>query len=347
MSQELKPPCQGDPGDRPRIGGSRIAEAANDVKKQHILNAKGRLRRYRLQALRGGRGIWQLYILISLPVLFILVFNYLPMGGVLVAFKNYSIRRGIWGSSWAGLTYFKQFLSVPIFSTILKNTLILSLMSLVIGFPIPILLAFGFNEISNLRVKKIIQTIAFAPYFISTVVVVSIMFQIFSYRYGVINSALRLAGFDAVNFLGLEGFFRPAYVWSGVWQGAGYGSILYLAALSGIDVTLYDAALIDGASKFQRIRHIDIPCIMPTIVITLILSCGGILGVGFEKVFLMQNPLNYRISEIISTYVYKVGIQQAQFSFATAVGLFNATINCTILVLVNSIARKINETSLF
>jgi ABC-type polysaccharide transport system permease subunit len=269
------------------------------------------------------------------------------MGGILVAFKDYSVRRGIFGSSWAGFTYFRQFFNVPIFSTIFRNTVILSLMSLAIGFPFPILLALGFNEVSNFRVKKALQTITFAPYFISTVVVVSILFQIFSYRYGVVNSTLRFAGFEAVDFLGLDAFFRPAYVWSGVWQAAGYSSVLYLAALSGIDVTLYDAALIDGASKFQRLWHIDIPSITPTIVITLILNTGGILNVGFEKVFLMQNPLNYSISEIISTYVYKVGIQQAQFSFATAVGLFNAVINCAILVLVNSLARKINETSLF
>jgi ABC-type polysaccharide transport system permease subunit len=291
--------------------------------------------------------IWQLYILILLPVAFVFIFSYIPMGGVLVAFKDYSIRRGIWGSAWAGLKYFNQFFNTPIFGTILKNTIVLSLMSLVIGFPFPILLAFAFNELSNFRVKKILQTITFAPYFLSTVVVVSIVFQIFGYRYGVVNSVLKLAGLNAVDFLGMDGFFRPAYVWSGIWQGAGYGSVLYLAALSGIDPTLYDAAAIDGASRFQRVLYIDIPGIAPTIIITLILNAGGILGVGFEKVFLMQNPVNYRISEVIATYVYKVGIQQAQFSFATAVGLFNAAVNCFILLLVNAIARRVNETSLF
>jgi ABC-type polysaccharide transport system permease subunit len=178
-------------------------------------------------------------------------------------------------------------------------------------------------------------------------VVVSIVFQIFSYRYGVVNSALRLMGFGAVDFLAMDAFFRPAYVWSGIWQGAGYSSVLYLAALSGVDPTLYDAAVIDGASRFQKVLYIDIPGIAPTIIITLILNTGSILGVGFEKVFLLQNPVNYRISEVIATYVYKVGIQQAQFSFATAVGLFNATVNCFILLLVNAIARRVNETSLF
>jgi putative aldouronate transport system permease protein len=291
--------------------------------------------------------IWQLHLLLLLPVLFILVFHYIPMGGILVAFKDYSIRRGIWGSSWAGLKYFYQFFNTPIFLDILRNTIVLSLLSLAIGFPFPILLAISFNEISNTRVKKILQTVTFAPYFISTVVVVSIVFQIFSYRYGVVNSALKLIGLNAVDFLGADAFFRPAYVWSGIWQGAGYGSVLYLAALAGVDPELYDAAVIDGASRFQKVLYIDIPGIAPTIIITLILNTGNILSIGFEKVFLMQNPVNYRISEVISTYVYKVGIQQAQFSFGTAVGLFNATVNCFILLLVNAVARRVNETSLF
>jgi ABC-type polysaccharide transport system permease subunit len=269
------------------------------------------------------------------------------MGGILVAFKDYSIRRGIWGSAWAGFKYFNQFFETPIFFTILKNTIVLSLLSLAAGFPFPILLALGFNEITRLKVKKTIQTLVFAPYFISTVVVVSILFQIFSYRYGLVNSALNLLGFKSLDFQGMDSFFRPAYVWSGVWQGAGYGSVLYLAALSGIDVNLYDAAAIDGANKFQRLLYIDLPGIAPTIIIMLILNAGSILSVGFEKVYLMQNPINYTISEVISTYVYKVGIQQAQFSFSTAVGLFNSGINCAVLLLVNWIARKVNETSLF
>jgi ABC-type polysaccharide transport system permease subunit len=224
---------------------------------------------------------------------------------------------------------------------------VLSLLSLVICFHFHILLAISFNEIRKLRLKKILQTITFAPNFISTVVVVSIIFQIFSYRYGVVNSALGLFGIDNIDFLGLSSFFRPAYIWSGIWQGAGYGSILYFAALSGVDQNLYDAALIDGVNKFQRLYYIDIPSIAPIIIISLIMSAGGILGVGFEKVYLMQNPLNYRISEVISTYVYKVGLLQSQFSFSTAVGLFNSAVSCVMLVLVNTIARKVNETSLF
>jgi ABC-type polysaccharide transport system permease subunit len=186
-----------------------------------------------------------------------------------------------------GLKYFRQLFTVPIFWDILRNTVVLSLLSLVISFPFPILLAISFNEIQNFRLKKILQTITFAPNFISTVVVVSIVFQIFSYRYGVVNSLLNLFGVENIDFLGLSGFFRPAYIWSGIWQGAGYSSILYFAVLSGVDQNLYDAALIDGVNKFQRLYYIDIPSIAPIIIISLIMSAGGILGVGFEKVYLM------------------------------------------------------------
>lgn len=294
-----------------------------------------------------SRSMWQLYLLAAIPTAFIIIFNYLPMGGVLIAFKDYSIRKGIFGSDWAGLKYFDQLFSTPIFPDILKNTIILSLYSLIVGFPFPIILALAFNELWNGRVKKIAQTITFAPYFVSTVVVVSILMQVFSYRYGVVNAVIKMLGGEAIDFVGSSSFFRPAYVWSGVWQSAGYNSILYIAALSGIDVSLYEAASIDGASKLQKLWHIDLPGIRPTIIITLILNTGNVLSVGFEKVYLMQNSVNYGVSEIISTYVYKVGIEQAQFSFSTAVGLFNSVVNCVILFAVNWIAGRVSETSLF
>lgn len=289
----------------------------------------------------------QLYILIALPLLFVITFSYVPMFGILLAFKDYSIRKGILGSPWAGLKYFRQLFSIPIFPTILKNTIVLSLEGLVISFPVPILLALAFNEVKSTRVKKTLQTVVFAPYFISTVVVVSIILQMFSYRYGVINSVIKFFGGEAVNFVGKGGFFRPAYILSGIWQSAGYGSVLYIAALSSVDVSLYEAAEIDGATRFQRTLHVDLPCILPTIVISLILSAGNILSIGFEKVYLMQNPANYTVSEIIATYVYKTGIEQAQFSFSTAVGLFNAVVNCTILIIVNKAADKLSGSSLF
>lgn len=289
----------------------------------------------------------QLYLLALIPFLFVLIFNYIPMSGILLAFKDYSVRKGILGSPWAGLKYFNQLFSIPIFPTILKNTIVLSLQSMLFSFPFPIILALAFNEIRNTRLKKTLQTISFAPYFISTVVVVSIMFQMFSYRSGIMNSMFNKFGLESINFIGEPGFFKPAYILSGIWQGAGYSSILYIAALAGVDVSLYEAASIDGANRVQKVLHVDLPSIAPTIVITLILSAGNILSIGFEKVYLLQNPANYNVSEIIATYVYKTGIEQAQFSFSTAVGLFNAVVNCIMLILVNKIAGKVSETSLF
>lgn len=320
---------------------TEISEAGNQ--KTQKLSFKKRLQKKYF----GRKSIYQLYLFAALPVLFLLIFHYFPMYGILVAFKDFSIRKGILRSDWAGLKYFRQLMRLPIFMQILKNTVVLSLLTLAIGFPFPILLALSFNEINNQRVKKILQTITFAPYFVSTVVVISIINQIFSYHYGVVNSVLNIFGINSINFTGLVGFFRPAYVLSGVWTTAGYNSILYIAALSAVDPSLYEAVAIDGASKFQKVLHVDLPCILPTIVITLILNTGNILSIGFEKVFLMQNSLNYSVSEIISTYVYKVGIEQAQFSFSTAVGLFNAVVNCIVLLVVNKTADKISGSSLF
>lgn len=295
----------------------------------------------------GRKGMLQLYLLALIPFTFVVIFNYLPMGGLMIAFKDFSIKKGILGSSWAGLKYFRQLFNTPIFPDLIRNTIVLSLGSLIIGFPVPIILALAFNELGNEKTKKVLQTITFAPYFISTVVVISILNQIFSYRYGVVNSFLNLLGHGSVDFMGTKGFFRPAYILSGIWQSAGFSSVLYIAALAAVDTSLYEAAAMDGANRWQKVINIDIPCIMPTIIITLILNTGNILSIGFEKVFLMQNPINYSASEIISTYVYKVGIQQAQFSFSTAVGLFNSVINCIVLLLVNGFAKKVSDTSLF
>ena len=294
-----------------------------------------------------ARRNWGLYLLMLPAAVIFICFTYLPMYGVIIAFKDFRPAAGIWGSNWAGLKYFKQLFSIPNFPMILRNTIVLSLESMLIGFPFPIILALAFNEISRQRVRKILQTISFAPFFISTVVVVSIIFQMFSYRYGVVNAVIKALGGSAVNFTGIAGFFRPAYILSGIWQGAGYSSILYIAALSAVDVSLYEAAAIDGASRFQKVINVDLPCIAPTIIITLILNVGNILSIGFEKAYLLQNPVNYKYSEIIATYVYKTGIEQAQFSFATAVGLFNSAVNCIMLVTVNTIAGKLSETSLF
>lgn len=290
---------------------------------------------------------WELYVLVSIPVLLCIVFCYIPMFGNMIAFQDYSVRKGLLGSEFVGFKYFKQFLKQPIFLDIFKNTIILRIYGLIAGFPIPILLALAFNELRNGKRKKILQTITYAPYFISTVVVVGILRNVFSYHFGIVNEFLKMFGKQPYDFMGSSACFRSLYVWSGIWQGAGYSAVLYIAALSGIDASLHEAAIIDGASKVQRIRYIDLPGIKPTIIITLIMNIGSILNVGFEKVFLMQNSSNYGVSEIISTYVYKVGVKQAQFSYSTAISLFNAVINFAMLFIANQLAKKYSDTSLF
>lgn len=290
---------------------------------------------------------WELYIMLLLPVAYIIIFHYLPMVGIVIGFQDYSIRRGVFGSQWVGLKYFKQFVTTPLFLELLKNTVSLSVYSLVVGFPIPIILALFLNEIRSKHFKKTVQMVTYAPHFISTVVVVGILMQFLHVRNGFINNLIVILGGNPVNFFGNPSMFSSLYVWSGVWQGAGYSAIIYIAALSGVDPSLVEASIIDGVTRVQRIFYVDLPCIAPTIVILLILAVGNLLGVGFEKVFLMQNPINLSNSEIISTFVYKRGLQSVQYSYATAVGFFNSVINLILIVSANTIARKVNETSLW
>ena len=250
----------------------------------------------------------QFWIIVAVPLLYILLYCYVPMGGIILAFKDYSIRKGIWGSEWVGLRYFRQFLTSPSSLNVIKNTLILGIYSLVVTFPLPIVLAIMLNEMRSLKYKKFIQMVTYAPYFISTVVFVGMLMQLFSQRTGIVNVLLKKIGMDPVNFLGNSSCFRSLYVWSGLWQGAGYSSIMYIAALAGVDPQLQEAAIIDGASKMQRIWHVDLPEISPTIVTCLIFSCAGAIAIGFDKVYLMQNSLNANVSEVIATFVYKVGL---------------------------------------
>jgi len=269
------------------------------------------------------------------------------MYGAQIAFKDFSIVQGIIGSPWAGLKYFRRFVESYQFTRIIGNTIGLSLYHLFAGFPLPILLAIALNEAGNRTYKKTVQMITYAPHFISTVVVVAIIMQFLDPRIGMIPRVILSMGIDPGNIMGKAEYFKTIYVLSDLWQHTGYGSIIYLAALSSIDPTLHEAAIVDGASRMQRIVHIDFPGILPTAVILLILRAGRIMNVGFEKVYLLQNPLNMRKSEVIATYVYKVGLIQADFSFSAAVGLFNAVINMALLLLVNRIARKLGETSLW
>lgn len=269
------------------------------------------------------------------------------MGGLVLAFKNYRIKAGIWGSPWAGVKYFKQFFNSPQFKTIITNTLSLSFMQLLIGFPFPIILALALNEVSSTRFKKTVQLITYAPYFISTVVLVALVMQLMDMRHGMIARILQALGIESKSYLGDPAMFRPIYVLSGVWQTTGYSAIIYIAALAGIDPQLYEAATVDGATRRQRIWHVDIPCLMPTIMVMLILEAGKIMNVGFEKVYLLQNDMNKVKSEIISTYVYKIGLLNNQISFSTAVELFNSVVNLVLVLTVNKIATKTSEVSLW
>lgn len=290
---------------------------------------------------------WQLYLMLVLPVSYLIIFAYLPMGGAVIAFKDYSIRGGIWGSDWVGLKHFKNFFTTPDFRNLMRNTLALSLYSLIISFPMPILLALAINEMRGRHYKKIVQMVTYMPYFISTVVLVGIMQNIFSVRTGLVNNIITLLGGTAVDFMGKPELFRSLYVWSGVWQGMGYSAVIYIAALASVDISQTEAAIIDGAGRFARVWNVDIPAIMPTIVIQLILAVGSIMSLGFEKVYLMQNPVNMQSSEIISTFVYKRGLINFQYSYATAVGLFNSVCNLVLIVLANMFSKKVNETSLW
>jgi len=268
------------------------------------------------------------------------------MYGVQIAFKNFSVRLGITGSPWAGLKYFKRFFDSYYFGRLIINTVSISAYSIVAGFFCPILLALMLNEVRNFRFKRIVQTVTYAPYFLSTVVMVGLIVNLFGIN-GLINNVREFLNIERLDFMVKPKYFRSLYVWSGVWQNTGWGSIIYLAALSAIDPELHEAARIDGAGRFRRIWHINIPGIMPTMTILLILSVGGIMNVGFEKIFLMQNDINLERSDVISTYVYRVGLLGADYSFSAAIGLFNSVINFIILIIVNSIAKKISDSSLF
>jgi putative aldouronate transport system permease protein len=290
---------------------------------------------------------WQLYLIIIPPVLFFLIFKYYPMLNAVLAFKDYNVIKGIWGSPWVGFKYFELFFENPVFWTLVKNTLTISFYMLAAGFPIPIILALMLNEVRNHRFKRLVQLVSFAPYFISTVVMVSIIMLFLAPRLGFANLFLNYLGFESINFLGKPEMFSSIHVWSEIWQTAGYSAVIYLAALAAVDPTLYEAAKVDGASRLQKIWNVDLPGILPTITIILILNVGSVMALGFEKIYLLQNKLNIASSEIISTYVYTIGLLNANYSFATAVGLFNSIINLVLLVAVNALARRLSDNSLW
>ena len=292
---------------------------------------------------------WQLYILLIPVVANFVIFHYMPMTGIQIAFKDFMLNLGVWGSQWIGFDHFERFFNAYNFWTILGNTLTLSVLSLAISFPLSIALALLLNEIRHKKLNSTLQTIFIAPHFVSTVVVIGMMQAFLSPETGVINILLEKVGAieEGIYFTRLEEWFRPMYIISDLWQNLGWSAIIYLSALTAIDTSLYEAASIDGASRWQQLWKITIPCIWPTIVIQLILKCGHVMSVGYEKVLLMQTTTNLNVSQIISTFVYEKGIKSQQYDYATAIGLFNSVVNLIVLLVVNRIAKKRSEVSLF
>lgn len=287
------------------------------------------------------RECWILYLFLLPAIAYLVIFCYKPLYGIQIAFKNYSFVDGISGSPWCGLKWFKYFFQSKQFSTVLRNTLLTSFYSMIAGFPMPIILALMLNYADNDRFRRTVQTIAYMPHFISTVVIVS-MISIFFSLNGFINTFVEFMGGTRSNIMGNANAFIHIYVWSGVWQGVGWGSIIYMAALTSVNPQLHEAAIIDGANIFSRILHIDLPAIMPTVVTLLVMNCGSIMSIGFEKIYLMQNTMNLPVSEVISTYTYKMGIGSQKFSYSTAIGLFNNVVNFILLTIVNSVSNRIS-----
>ncbi|MFC5651452.1 ABC transporter permease [Paenibacillus solisilvae] len=319
-------------------------EVLKTTQSEHVISSRSLFLRER------GRRVkrhWQLYLLVLLPLAYIVIFKYIPMYGAQIAFRDFSPVKGIMGSELVGFKNFSTFFSSPNFWMLIKNTLVISVYSLLVGFPAPIILALALNEIRNARFKKWVQMVTFAPYFISTIVMVSMIILFLSPRLGFVDHIVKSLGLESINFMGIPQYFSSIFVWSNIWQGIGYGAVIYLAALAGVNPDLYEAARVDGASRFQKVIHIDIPGIMPAAIILLILNVGQIMNVGFEKIYLMQNSLNTSTSEVISTYVYKIGLLGANFSFSAAVDLFNSVINLVLLLAVNYLARRISDSSLW
>lgn len=304
-------------------------------------------KRHRKNLFRRIKRNWLLYLFLLPAVAYVATFCYAPMYGLQIAFRNFKIRDGITGSEWVGLKWFIRFVNQPRFWKILENTVSLSVYNLIVSFPLPIVLALILNNVKNARYKKFAQTITYMPHFISVVVIVGMMSVMFSPRNGLINTILGWIGIQPIYFMGQPEYFRHMYVWSGVWASMGWSSIIYMAALSGVDQSLHEAAMMDGANKTKRIWHIDLPAIIPTISIMLIMSFGRVMSVGHEKVYLMQNDLNINASEVISTYVYKMGILNNQQSYSSAIGMFNNVINFVLVITMNKVVKKLSGSGLW
>ena len=311
--------------------------------KTQSIPVQSRLRKSLLHIMRDH----QLYLLLIPVMAYYVIFHYMPMYGLRIAFMEYDIIKGFNRSPWVGFKQFEKLFTSPYFFTSLRNTLVISLYSLFASTPLPILFALILNSIRDSFFKKSAQTISYAPHFISTVVIVGMIKLFLSPSSGIINTAIVALGGEPINFMAIPEAFPHVYVWSGIWQGLGWSAVLYIAALGGVDPQLHEAAQLDGASRLQRMWHVDVPGILPTITIVFIMNMGRIMSVGFEKVYLMQNDLNIATSEIIATYTYKQGLEQAKYSYSTATGIFNSLVNIGLLFFFNGISRKLTETSLW
>jgi multiple sugar transport system permease protein/putative aldouronate transport system permease protein len=320
---------------KPRSGGDRAFNGTVSLLWRRRWNARG------------------LYFLLLIPVVYVLIFNYIPIYGIIMAFKRFAPSLGVWGSEWVGFYNFQRFFSSPNFLVILRNTLVLSFYGLIAGFPFPLILALCVNHFILNRFKKTVQSLTFAPYFFSSVILVGLIMQVLNMDSGGVNILLSTLGFRQINFMGVASFFPHIYVWSGIWQGTGYSAIIYISALAAVDPTYHEAAVIDGANLWQRVWHIDLSTIRPIIIIMLILSMGGILGTNFEKAYLLQTPLNISTSEVIATYVYKVGLgisgggSRPDYSFGTAIGLFQNIVGVILTVAVNKISNMLTGEGMF
>lgn len=290
---------------------------------------------------------WILYAMILPVAIYYIIFAYAPMYGIQLAFKDYQVKEGIMGSPWVGLEHFIRFFKSYNFGQLLKNTIGISVYSLLLGFPIPIIFALMLNYLRNKFLKKTVQMVSYAPYFISTVVMCGMIAIFMNPDTGILNVIRNFFGMESVDFLAKPEWFKDIYVWTGVWQGMGWSSIIYISALSGVDYQLHEAAIMDGATKIQRMIHVDLPSIKPTIIMLLILQIGSLMNVGFEKVFLLQNTLNKSAASVISTYTYEVGLINSDYGYSTAVGLFNSLINVILIVGANQICKKLADESLF
>lgn len=308
----------------------------------------------RARAAAGARQLWKnirrdkALLLIVLPVVIhYLIFVYYPMYGNIIAFKDYSPVLGINGSEWVGFKYFLQFFRSPYFWRVLRNTLLISCYSILWGFPIPIIFALMTNDLRNGIFKRVVQAVSYIPYFISTVIICGMLVNFLSPSNGIVNTIIELFGGKPINFLMEPGWFRTVFIASGIWQGFGWSSIIYLAALTGINPELYEAATMDGASKLQQVIHVSVPCILPTIIVTFIMQIGTLMSVGYEKLILLYNPVTLDVADVISSYVYRTGLVEGNYSFGSAVGLFNSVINLLLVFLANRISKKASEVSLW